>query len=443
MAKKTGGDKGSFGAFMKARVSQNKGKGLDSRLVAHQAERVVIGVPIKPLSAQILHGADVDPLGRMSLYAGDSTAGKSAFSWEKGRWYLECDEEAGVDYIQNEPRDSPDYRRSIFTDQYIQRVISTPTATVEEWQIHMTDIAKNLETTFRGRKGCAWPAIIILDSTTGTPSQRTIDDINKKGHASPSFPIVANLIDQYLHVILERLRHWPISLVFTNHLKWGQHPQNPQLKVHRIVGGAALMFYSTYVFMVSRGREISRGKVGGYSMNIKTLKMFGQGNRSVSVEVLWWNEPGPDGQPRQKTVFDWHSATIDHIIKLPAEKFREVEDIIQFQVVNQNARSATCHQLGIKKPEPYAKVGEAIMADEKLRVALQDYFAVKRRSAFRPGVPYDEQIADAIKAGSIDNQAPTQVESATDEEDVAILSEEDEVPADEAPEDDVGTLTDE
>ncbi len=402
--------RGSFGGFLGSMVSAAKAKTAGGSLVASEAERVVIGIPIRALSKQILYGSDVDPLGRMKLYCGDSTAGKSALSWDDGRGYLQHAEDAGVDYILNEPRDSPDYRRSIITDEYIDRVTVSRTVSCEDWQRHLTEFILNMEKTFKARSGCAWPGLFILDSTTGTTSERVIAKIEEDGHASPSFPIVPNLIDQYLHFFLPRMTVWPISLICCNHLKWGQHPQNPALKVLRIPGGAALMFYSTYVFQVTRGKDISRHGVGGYTMDIKTLKMFGQGNRRMSVDLLWWGEVNPRTDlTEQQTVFDWHSATVTHIMDLPKAKADEVSGIITFPTDNNQQRTCNCPALGIRKAVPYAEVGQAIMQDNKILTQLQDYFAVKRRSAYRSGIAYDEQVRDAVKAGSIQNEESSQV----------------------------------
>lgn len=404
-------NRGSFGGFfLNSMIEGAKEKTSGGSLVASDAERVIIGVPIPALSAQILHGSDVDPLGRMKLFCGDSTAGKSALSWNVSSWPLRFDPDAGANYILNEPRDSPDYRRSVYTDELIDRVIVTTTRSCEEWQRHLTSFVLNLEKTFKARSGCAWPGTFILDSTTGTTSERVIAKIEEDGHASPSFPIVPNLIDQYLHFFLPRMMAWPLNLICCNHLKWGQHPQNPQLKVLRIPGGAALMFYSTYVFQVTRGKDISRGGIGGYTMDIKTLKMFGQGNRRMSVDLLWWGQLNEaTGKVEQQTVFDWHSATVEHIMGLPKAKFDEVSDIITFPTDNNQARTCNCPVLGIKKPIPYNEVGYAIMQDRKILTQLQDYFAVKRRCVYQPGVPYDQQIKEAIKTGSLQSEESTQV----------------------------------
>ena len=184
MAKASSGvaktNRGSFGNFfLNSMVTGAKSKTSGGSLVASEAERVVIGIPIPALSAQILHGSDVDPLGRMNLFCGDSTAGKSALSWEKGRWFLKHDEDAGVDYVLNEPRDSPDYRRSVFTDEYIDRVLVNRTESCEAWQRHFTQFIQNMEKTFKARSGCAWPGLLILDSTTGTTSERVIAKIEE------------------------------------------------------------------------------------------------------------------------------------------------------------------------------------------------------------------------------------------------------------------------
>lgn len=369
----------------------------------------VLGVPLPALSQQILFRSTVYALGRMGLLIGESDVGKTFMLYELMRWHLAID--GGARYVLNEGRDTPEARDSILR-KYINEFNfyrnEEPCANIEEWQTIITRQIQWFEEKFQKANGSHFCWITGLDSVTGSTNKSANDKIEESGFASLQFAQDANLINIYSKFLFHRVHRLPFSFLATSHIKYGQDKFGN--RIMRIPGGDALRYNSTYILLLTKlGKDIMRpGGVGGRRLSVKSMKNFGD-HSEIEVEYLFWRE---DGQ--QVTVWDWHGATIEHLINLSGEKAKAVADIIQFPTINKTVRTVSCPKLGFPKAEIYSKVGQALMANEKILRPLQELFGVQQRVAFRTGVPYRQQIDEAVAAGSVEQHLDQDIEGAED-----------------------------
>lgn len=392
--------------FLSDQVSDSKARN-GGVLLGNEAERVCIGLPLKAFSLQYLHSSDVYPLGRMDMHIGESDSCKSAYAFEKMRWFLREDQSAAV-YLLNESRDPAELRASIIGKERLgdgRFKLEGPCASLEDWQRKLTWYVHRFEEKFKS-KGCAFPVNITLDSLTGTTNENVIASIDELGHAKIGYGQDANLINTYAKYLFQRLYKFPIALVTTNHIKYGSDSRGN--RIMKIPGGDELRYVSTYISHLKKvGKDIDRLDVaGGRLIEVTMMKSMGD-HRSLQVEFSWVHENG-----EMKSTWNWHAATVTFLAGFTGERRKLVDEVVNFPGYTKSSKSCACPAVGIKKNAPFDVVGQAIMADAKVLKALQDLFGVKRRRAFQVGVPYDQQIAAAIAAGDTETHNSGDVDGA-------------------------------
>ncbi len=388
-------------------------------MVGGASERVCIGLPLKALVLQYLYSSDCYPLGRMEMLIGESDSNKTAFLFEKFRWFLR-EPKGGAVYELNEARDPADFRTSIVGAPLLSDgrfLLEGPCASLEHWQRNITGLLHKFENKFKQKGGCAFPLIIGLDSITGTTNEKAIKAIDEEGCAKIMFGIDANLLNLYAKYIFQRIYPWPFAFVCTNHVKFGQDKYGN--KVMRIPGGDELRYVSTYITHLTKVKDIDRVSVGGgREIKIKMLKSQGD-HRSATVDFVWWFD---EKTGEQTSVWNWHAATIALLESFAGERRKDIQDMCLIQDYNKNSQTAKCPTLGIKKSTPLDQIGSAIMADKKVLTALQNYFGIKRRRPFELDVPYSQQIQEALKAGDTETHDSSDVAGVDKAEDESAES---------------------
>ncbi len=387
-------------AFFGAHLEENQAKsGGASYLGGKDAELACIGIPLTAFSLQYLYNSNVYLLGRMEMTIGESDSCKSAFLFERGRWFLEA--HGAFNYQLNEARDPAELRSSIIGDELLEPgrgySMEGPCSSLENWQRNITAILKRYERTFAETGGCTFPAMIGLDSITGTTNEKVIEKIDKEGCAQITFGQDANLLNQYAKYLFQRLYRWPVSFVCTNHIKFGT--DNYGNRVMRIPGGDELRYVSTYITLLKwDGKVFKRADAaGGRTINIKMKKAAGD-HRQCDVDFVWTYDTNENG--KQYSYWDWHRASAQILIsaQLTTSMRKDLDDACHISDVN--AGYGKCARLGLKKSTPLAEIGKALMDDDKVLKAVQGVFGIPRRAEFRPGVSYSQQIREAIEAGS-------------------------------------------
>ncbi|MEM1953454.1 MAG: hypothetical protein QW299_09030 [Candidatus Caldarchaeum sp.] len=397
--------------FFQERLKEVQARqGTPGVFLGQDAERVVIGIPLPAFSLQYLYSANVYPLGRMEMLIGESDSCKTAFLFEKGRWFLSTPG-GGFVYLLNEARDPAALRSSIIGEDLLSDgrfVLEGPCESMEDWQRRISHKEygwlRKLEAVHEEIGDCAFPFLLGLDSITGTTNEKTIASIDEAGHASISFAQDANLLNQYAKYLFQRLYPWPVSFVCTNHIKYGQDRYGN--RVMRIPGGDELRYVSTYIVLLKHVKDIERTSVdGGRRIRFETVKTMGD-RRIIEAEFLWlYNQH----QVPQKSWWDWHSASTELLLSLSLSYPEKLQDILTFPTVYKNQRSCSCPELGLPKPAPYAEVGAALMdpQNEKVLQALQDRLGIRRYRLFEFGISYRGQQERALAEGSLESESPT------------------------------------
>jgi hypothetical protein len=76
-------------------------------------------------------------------------------------------------------------------------------------------------------------------------------------------------------------------------------------------------------------------------------------------------------------------------------------EICPIEAVDRKGRKADCPTLGLKKAT-WAEIGEAMENEDTIRNEIDKLFGIRKRREFRIGVPYIQQIQEAVEAGDVD-----------------------------------------
>lgn len=392
-----GGDEARNAAeFFTKQTNDAIAKNVDS-FIGAKSEKICIGIPLGAFSLRYLYGSDSYLLGRVELIIGESGCCKTAFMFEQMRWFMMMPG-GGACYELNEPRDPGDLRRSIIDGQMLDTSFNLhgPHQSVEDWQRSITGTMHALENMYKERGGCAFPIYLGLDSLAGTTNERTISNIDETGCAALTFGHDALLFKQYFQYLPPKLARWPISWSCTNHIKFKTNKYGHP--VVTIPGGDHLRYAASYITYMKRGKDITRQSVsGGYEINMEMIKVQGQ-KRELTVEFAWSFEG-----TQQRSWWDWDSASIQLLMKPPAQSAEAVHDLISFDA-RVSHRTTTCKKLGIGRQAPYHEVGRALMDPQNsaLLGALQSALGIKTRKAYQPGLIYSEQITQALAEGAVE-----------------------------------------
>jgi hypothetical protein len=137
---------------------------------------------------------------------------------------------------------------------------------------------------------------------------------------------------------------------------------------------------------------------GSFDLGKNEVKMrciknsLGTDDRRIAVEVVWWHQKDPDGEVRQYTVWDWHSATTNLLLGFEGERRNRVKEVVNIQ--KQKGDLYHCQQLGIPKSSPISasEMGIKVAENTEVREALRDLFGIGRITKFVPGEDYLTQI---------------------------------------------------
>lgn len=363
------------------------------------SDRGLIAIPFEAFSQRYLFGNTGFLIGRMTELVGRSYSCKSAFLYEIYRWHLNV---GGLyKHIVTEPKDSADLRQSItgVPDGDVRNQ-AIPVEYLDHWQKTCMATLHAYEDSFhKAANKMSMGSILTVDgvdSLAGVTTKKAAEEIYAEGSASPGFSPIARAITDWARVYFPKMAPYPVSFVGVNHYK--DKPNSQGLPLKTIPGGSALQYAATTVLI----------------FNVKTNKMYekkGQGVREVEITTNK-NSSSAAGDPReltvnmtwatdettgaQATVWDWHSATADLILSFSegTATRKKLDKIVRVEDLNKTTGTASCPTLKIKKA-PLLEIGRAIDQNPDISRELDDLFVVRRRHAWRHGVPYAQQVADA------------------------------------------------
>lgn len=359
-------------------------------------ELALIGLYLPHASLRYLFCNTAFVLSRMTELVGRSFSCKSAFLYEVYRWHLAA---GGLyKHILAEPRDSADLRRSITGRLTPRNDLVLPASYVDDWQracMATLHTYHNYWPTAEGHLSAADRLVVDgVDSLTSVTTKKAAKDIWERGTAEPGFSPIARAITDWSRVYFVRMQPFPVSFVGVNHLK--DKPNSQGLPMKTTPGGEQLKFAATTILQFTLKRNLEKVGFSGRTIEIDTIKnsLSTAGDpRSLTVDMTWVTD---EATGVQTTWWDWDKATVDLILSFE-EKGRtrkRINEVVRVEDLNKTNNTANCPTLRMKKA-PLSEIGRAIESRPDIVRGLDDIFGVRRRHVWRPGVPYNTQVAEA------------------------------------------------
>jgi hypothetical protein len=373
---------------------------------AGDANKIVVGLPLPCLAFEFLIQNEVWPLGRFTQIVGKHGTCKSALTFEMARWFKMAQ---GMIYLfENETKYSPDYALSIigYPDKPEDEVlVHIACQSVDDWQEKLQSMTAFCQKQMLQKEiGKKLPVMFIVDSLMGKLAVESQNKIEKEGHAGRSHPLEAMMINSFLKKYPQDIEEWPMCLVATNHLKPTKNDQG--MEERKIAGGAAPGFQET--FELEMGRDASAKinlideenfEMGGLKLVIKCKKnSLGETDRKIKAQIKWvQREDEETGEFRQYTEWDWPTATVALLDSYDAGRRERINEICHIGGSGNKYYSKT---FGIPSSDPITphELGKLIENDPVVKNKLRKLFGIKPRKVFQPGVSYDAQLAELVKA---------------------------------------------
>ena len=404
--------------------------GRDDISVGTEAEERYIGLPLPALCLRYLWQQTTFPLSRITQITGEEGSCKSALLSEILRWH--CAHGGGGYICENENKDNAEYRHSIleWNPTYLRRVFLIPTYCTEEWQevIVSTMRAASEAMDRPGGIGRTVPMFWGIDSLYGTTTRGDIERQTKDGYASRGYAEAALLITRFTQSLPARIRDYPFTIVGTNHLKPSTDWQGRPIK--RVLGGKSVKFHESFEIEMQKAPNphIDLLDYGGLRLKLTMVKNSGgPTGKSIGVDLLWWNEVAEDGQLRQRTLWDWDTASIRLLLSFEMVKgkktiYNRLQEVCDLHVVHRQEQMVWSDTLGIPESDPvhFREAGAILETRPDLLVPIYHILGIKTRNVFQPGVDYRERH-HAPDAGPVTTRTAIKVSAAT------TLSTEDEV----------------
>jgi len=398
-------DQSLDGMFEAMRNEAANDLGRNDISIGMESEALLVGLPLPALSLRYLFQSTVFPLSKILQITGEEGSCKSAFQFEMMRWHHVYG--GGSVFIENELKDSPELRHSIlqWNEQWLRRHEIIQTHYLEQWMDALTtftSIARTQQDHATG-PGHTIPIMFSIDSLMATAPLESIEKIEKEGHSMRGFALAANLISSYMRTMPNRLKTYPFTICGTNHLK----PSTDFMgrPTHTIPGGKSVKFMETFEIEMHRapGGDIDKLDYGGIRCRILSRKnSLGPSRKQIVAELLWWYELDGNGKMRQKTAWDWDTATVNMLLGFSTAKgkktlFNHLQEICR--IVVKNKQMAKCPTLGINEHVEYREIGAALERRPDLLSQMNAVLGIAERRAFQPGLDYRDLLATEQAAG--------------------------------------------
>jgi len=383
-------------------------------IVGSEVERLLVGLYLPALCLRFLLQSTILPLGRIIHITGEEGSCKTAFLVELMRWHMKHG--GGGAYIENEHKDSPELRNSIleWNPMWLARLQWGESHYLEEWMDLLScfvNVAKSFQDAEDG-PGHTVPILFGVDSIMATAPRQTLDKIDKEGHPSLGYPVAARLIADYMRAMPDLIREYPFTIVGTNHLK----PTTDFMGRTSYVspGGKSVKFMETYEIEMHKAPsgDIDTLEFGGIRVKFVGRKNgLGPSRKQIVAEMLWWHQEFDDGVIRQRTGWDWDTASVELLLSFGDDKrgtqfktknkktiYHALMDIVPIKVTNSSKRQGYCEALGIPKDNPvhFRQIGAELERRQDLLEQIYPLLGIQPRRLFQPGVDYRDLMAQEI-----------------------------------------------
>lgn len=388
----------------------------------------LIGLPLPALSARYLLQANIFPLSRFTQLRGEFSAGKSAMLTEIMRWFHMYG--GGAIMIDTENKGSPTMLAGIFghNPQYMARTKVVTAASVEEWQKKYMGFCQAIHKQIDDANAPerAVPICIGIDSISAVEVDRRVEKVADEGHAAAGHPYLArNLSDFMRTALVPTLRHYPIALVATNHLKEEINSMGFGPPKKYAPGGASLDYYPTLIIDMAKAssKNLVIGRAEGQMVRlVATKNNLGAPGRRIVVNLMWYNDivecKDANGNQSYKNqqyhYWDWHTATIRLLMDLQsADKkpqpgtdpklgglIKQVCDL-EYKHGTKNAEVPLVYStaLGISKSDAVSEVEASMILESNPKVVgvLHGLLGVNEYSVCDPARKYRDQVMTELK----------------------------------------------
>lgn len=389
----------------------------------------LIGIPLPTLAARYLLQANIFPLSRFTQLRGEFSAGKSALLLEIMRWFSVYG--GGAILIDTENKGSDTMLRGMLghNPQHIARTKVTTAASVEEWQGKYMGFCKAIHAQIDAANSPdrVIPVCIGVDSISAVEVDRRIEKVADEGHAAAGHPYLArNLSDFMRTALVPTLRHYPIALIATNHLKEEINSMGFGPPKKYAPGGASLDYYPTLIIDMQKAarNNITSGRAEGQAVRLTATKNnLGAAGRRLVVNLMWYgdimpikDEEGDDTYKNQQYFYwDWHTASIRLLMDLQAPDkkpqpgtdpklaalIRQVCDL-EYKHGTKNAETPLVFSaaLGIAKQNAVSEVEASIAIEENKKVLgmLHGLLGINEYVVCNPAKKYRAQIMAELKS---------------------------------------------
>lgn len=375
----------------------------------------VICLPVPAFSVRFLFQQEGLPLSRFFMVVGPKESYKSAFAVEMARWHRLC-RGNGVK-IQTENKPSPELHLSIMKwDLPAMKVHNCKT--IEEWQQALDFWVFKTQRVMDGYKendkkvagvGRSFPVCYIVDSLTAVLNEKIYVKLEKEGSASRHFSEQASSITDYMKYMPTKLSGYPFTFIGINHLK--EKADDMGNMQPQIPGGASLGYHETMELTLRRGARVNKVDEQGTTIKFEVSKNGMAPKERMSADVVWYidleDRDPVSGACRQKTWFDWHSASITvlhqlmggaekMVAKIGTKQARMIKELTELSISTENS-NAWSKVMGVpeKKPVSFREMGELleekIKSDTEFRNNLYPLCGIRRRNMFLQGMDFREQ----------------------------------------------------
>jgi RecA/RadA recombinase len=389
----------------------------------------LVGLPLPSLAARYLLQANIFPLSRFTQLRGEYSAGKSALLMEIMRWFNVYG--GGAIMIDTENKNSETMLAGIFghNPQYKKRTFVVKAQSVEDWQKKYMGFCQKIHAQ-NDKADKMFPVCIGLDSISAVEVDRRVEKVADEGHAAAGHPYLArNLSDFMRTALVPTLRHYPIALVATNHLKEEINSMGFGPPKKYAPGGASLDYYPTLILDMQRTsrNNLQIGRAEGQAVRITATKNnLGAPGRRVVVNFMWYNdivkivdEAGNETyRNQQHHYWDWHTATARLLIelqsadkklppgidpKLPALVKQVCDAEYKHGTKNADIPLVFSSALGISKQEAVseAEFSTALEENKKMLGVLHGLLGVNEYLICDPARHYRDQVMEQLKSQQI------------------------------------------
>lgn len=387
-----------------AMVAKRQDQSGDRRIfTGSEAEERTVGLLLPALCLRYLFQSNVLPLGRTTVIIGKQFSCKSALLYEMFRWHREAMGFAVL--LETEHKDSPELRFSM-TNYDAKAAAYESCDTTNAWMEAAGKHIKLFQDLCNGTKskpgfGRRAPMALGVDSLTATIATETATKFDKDGSPGRRFAIEAGMLADWFRHMPSKIYGWPISMIFTNHNK-PITDQNTGRQVSHTPGGAGPKFNATYEIEMQHFANIKKADYEGRRLGMKMVKnSLGPGNRQIDVTMRWHDVFTDEGVAVQRTLWDWHTCSIDLLLMLLSKGFRaqveRIQNAVDLHVKSAGGKKVWSEALGIPSEAPvsFRKAGKMLEERPDILKQLHAAIGVRERYVFQPGVEFLDQMEEA------------------------------------------------